>query len=209
MKPKTAIVAVCAAVLLSACIPSVNPFYTEKDVVFEERLLGEWEAEEENADGPEIWRFEKSDLKSEKSSNKAYKLAVIEKKDARKGEFMACLFRLKKEYFLDIIPADCEYAPDQADLVEFSMFPGHLLVRVSQIEPQLKLAFFDFDLLEKHLKANPKALAHHREGDRVVLTASARDLQRFVLKHLADGELFEKPGRLTRKTNSVPVSARP
>ena len=36
------------------------------------------------------------------------------------------------------------------------------------------------------------------EDDRFVLTASTRDLQRFVLKHLAEGELFDKPGEMVR-----------
>ena len=89
------------------------------------------------------------------------------------------------------------------------MFPGHLLVRVSQLEPELKLAFFDFDWLQKYLEKNPKALAHHQEGDRIVLTAGTRDLQKFVLKHLGEGELFEKPGAMVRQTNAVSTAARP
>ena len=80
------------------------------------------------------------------------------------------------------------------------MFPGHLLVRVSQLGPELKLAMTDFDWLSKHLKADPKTLAHHIEGERVILTASTRDLQRFVLKHLDKGELFGEPSAMVRKS---------
>jgi hypothetical protein len=47
-----------------------------------------------------------------------------------------------------------------------------------------------------------RPLAHHREGDeRIVLTAGTRDLQRFVLKHLGEGELFQKPNEMVRKKN--------
>jgi hypothetical protein len=67
----------------------------------------------------------------------------------------------------------------------------------------LKLAFFDFDWLEKFIKKNPKALAYHKEGDHIVLTAGTRDLQKFVLKHLGEDELFEKPAELIRKTSSA------
>ncbi len=31
-----------ALVLFCSCIPSVNPFYTDKDIIFDNRLLGEW-----------------------------------------------------------------------------------------------------------------------------------------------------------------------
>ena len=192
MKTRNLIASAAAALLLSGCIPSVNPFYTDKDVVFDPRLLGEWQ-EKESSDGPQLWKFEKGD-------DKAYKLTVTEK-DSKRGEFNAHLFKLKQEYFLDLIPSSVEYATNQADLVAFAMYPGHLLVRISQLEPELKLAFFDFDWLKKHLEANPKALVHRVEQkDCILLTASTRDLQRFVLKHLAEGELFGTPSAMVRRT---------
>jgi hypothetical protein len=193
MKTRNLITVTIAALLLSGCIPSVNPFYTDKDVVFDGRLLGEWQMKE-SSDEPQFWKFEKGD-------DKAYKLTVTEK-DNKRGEFNAHLFKLKQDFFLDLIPGNCEYATNQADLVAFAMFPGHLLVRVSQLEPELKLAFCDFEWLQKHLEANPKALAHQvQQKDPILLTATTRDLQRFVLKHLGEGELFDKPGTLVRKLN--------
>ena len=205
MKIRNLIVPAAAAVLFCSCIPSVNPFYTDKDVVFDARLLGEWQ-DKDKKDNPEVWKFEKS-------GDQAYLLTVTEKKDKqdKQGKFDARLFKLKQELFLDLIPGDCDYATNQADLVASAMFPGHLLVRVPQIEPELKLAFFDFDWLKKFLEKNPRALAHHAEGKtgkddgRLLLTAGTRDLQRFVLKHLGEGELFDKPGEMVRKPGNGPA----
>ena len=182
-----------AAALLSACIPSVNPFYTDKDVVFDPRLLGEWQ-EKDTRDQPEIWGFEKANEKN-------YKLTTTDK-EGKRGEFDANLFKLKQELFLDLMPTKCDYATNQADLVSVAMFPGHLIVRVPQLGSELKLAMIDYDWLEKHLKSNPKALAHHREDDRILLTADTRALQRFVLKHLGEEELFPKPGKMVRKSGA-------
>lgn len=179
-----------AAVLLSACIPSVNPFYTEKDAVFDPRLLGEWQ-EKDTKDQPESWEFEKGD-------DKAYKLTTMDK-EGKRGEFAAHLFKLKREHFLDLVPTKCDYATNQADLVAFAMFPGHLLMRVSQLDSKLKLAAFNSDWLEKYLKEHPKALAHHLEDKHILLTADTRALQRFVLKHLGEGELFPEPGEMVRR----------
>jgi hypothetical protein len=198
MKTRNLIALAAAAVLLCSCIPSVNPFYTDQDVVFDARLLGEWQ-EKDKSDNPDVWKFESA-------TNKTYKLTVTEK-EGKQGKFNAHLFKLKQEYFLDLIPDDCHYATNQADLVAASMYPGHLLVRVPQIEPELKLAFFDFDWLGKFIKKTPKALAHHKEGDHIVLTAGTRDLQRFVLKHL--DELFEKPDAMVRQTNTASTAAPP
>ena len=198
MKKRNLIAVATAAVLVGACIPSVNPFYTDKDIVFDTRLVGEWQ-EKGKADGPDVWKFEKS-------GDNGYKLTVTEK-EGKEGKFDARLFKLKEECFLDLIPTGCNYATNQADLVAFSMFPGHLLVRVTQFEPVLKLSFFNFDWLQKFLDKNPKALAHHVEGKtenedgHIILTAETRDLQKFVLKHLGKGELFDtdKPGEMIRK----------
>jgi hypothetical protein len=175
---------------LSACIPSVNPFYTAKDIAYDARLIGEWRGKEES-DAKETWKFEAD-------GTNAYKLTVTDK-EGKQGEFEARLFKLRQEQFLDLIPSDCEYATNQADLVAYSMFPGHLLVRVTQIEPELKLAFFDFEWLEKHLNANPKSLAHSKADERIVLTATSRQLQSFVLRHLGEGELFDQVGVMVRK----------
>ncbi|HWD93212.1 MAG TPA: hypothetical protein VG938_12785 [Verrucomicrobiae bacterium] len=196
MGKRTLTACAAAAVLLAACIPSVNPFYTEKDVVMDQRLLGGWQ-EKGNADNPDVWQFERS------TNGNSFNLTITE--NGRTGEFSAHLFKLKTEEFLDLIPTDCDYATNQADLVAVSMFPGHLLVHVPQIEPALKLEFFNFDWLEKYLEKNPGALEHHREGERIVLTADTRALQNFVLKHLGTNELFkasDSDGEMVRRPSA-------
>lgn len=191
MKKRCLIAVTAAAVLLSACIPSLKPFYTEKDVVFEAGLLGEWRANDAKED-QEVWKFEKTD-------GKAYQLTTVEK-DGRQGSFKAHLFKLKQEYFLDLIPVKIDYATNQASLAACAMHPGHLLFRVPQIAPELKIAATDYVWLGKFLKANPKSLAHHgEEDDGILLTADTKSLQGFVLQHLGERELFCQPSVLVRQ----------
>lgn len=193
IKTRNIVLLGCVAGLLGACIPSVNPFYSEKDVIFDAGLLGEWS--ETESSGSEIWKFEEE-------PDRTYKFTITEE-CGKTGEFTARLFRLKKEMFLDLVPSSCEYATNQADVVASAMFPGHLLARVSQIQPTLKMAFFDFDWLSDYLKANPGALAHRTENKQIVLTADTRQLQRFILKHLEEDTLFKKPGEMSRKSGKV------
>jgi hypothetical protein len=180
-------------VLLCSCIPSVNPFYTARDAVFDARLVGVWQ-EQDPRGGPQIWEFKHG-------RGKSCELTVTEPPDKR-GVFTAQLFELKHGQFLDIMPAGCAYSQDQAGLVGAAMFPGHLLLRVVQAEPELLLAPCDYDWLEKYLKANPKALACRQEDNRLLITAGTRDLQRFVLKHLQ--EMFKPPGVMIRQPDAVP-----
>lgn len=195
MKTRNLITTASLAVLLAACIPSVHPFYTEKDLVNDPRLLGEWEEA-----GEQSWKFEPAE-------GKGYKLTITEKEN-KQGKFDARLLKLKDEFFLDLIATDCEFAKDQADIVGASIFPGHLLVRVTQFAPELKIAFFDFDWLAKHLENNPKALMHHTEDKRILLTASTEELQRFVLAHLGADELFDDSASMARK-GDAPTAAAP
>ena len=189
MKKRTLISIGAAAILLAACIPSVNPFYQEKDVVFDPHLVGEWQ-DKESTNNPEIWLFEQS-------TNKAFDLTVTE--EGKTGKFRATLFKLKQEQFLDLIPIECNYAPDQAALVAASMSPGHLLMRVGQIEPELRIASCDYDWLGKYLQTNSGAIAHHTENDSMIFTADTKDLQKFVLKHLGTNELFKEYGTMVRR----------
>jgi len=192
MKKRNIIVAATVALFVAACIPSINPFYTDNDVVFEKKLFGEWQ-EKDKADEPEIWKFEEG-------KDKAYKLTITDK-DGKQGEFEAHLFKLKQGYFLDLFAT--EIGTNVIDLVKVSLIPAHLLLRVPQIEPELKLAGIDFDWLDKYLKEHPKALAHHRDDDRIFLTAETADLQSFVQKHLGEDELFGKPGEMVRKDKTA------
>ena len=189
-----------ALTLLSACVPSVNPFYSSGDTLCDPRLLGEWR-EKGKADGTPTWFFETGE-------DKSYKLTVTEDK-GKQGVFNAHLFKLQGELFLDILPSDCKFDPEQADLVGFALFPGHLLLRVSRVEPSLMLAFCDYDWVDHHLEENPAALAHHREGKRLLLTAGTPDLRRFVLAHLREGELFKPADEFVRTADSAVAPTKP
>ena len=124
---------------------------------------------------------------------------MITEGDGKSGEFDTHLFKLKEELFLDLTPREVNYATNQSDLVAMCLIQGHMLVRVAQLEPSLQLAFIDSDWLEKYLEENPQSLAYHKEGDRPVLTAPTPELQEFVLRHLGEGELFQKPGEMVKK----------
>ena len=193
MNFKTLFLAALSGLLLTACIPSVYPFYTEREVVFEKKVIGEWRVVNDDKQ-PEHWNFAHS-------RNSHYDLTVTDN-EGKTGEFRATMFKLDDELFLDLMPTDCEYASSQNDLVSASMFPGHLLVHVSQLEPELRMSFCDFDWLGDYLEENPKALAHRRSEHGMVLTGTTRELQRFVIKHLKEGKLFDDYGTLKKQTYS-------
>ena len=86
---------------LAGCVPSLNPLYTEKDLIFDEALLGVWSEKENSNDG---WTFRKRDEKS-------YLLVV--QAGEKSSPFIAHLVQLGKYRFLDLYP-------DEAGLKELN-----------------------------------------------------------------------------------------
>jgi hypothetical protein len=183
-------------VLAASCLPSLYPYYTDEDLVVDPRLVGRWTFLNDNES--QQWTFEMA-------SDGVYSLVAIDD-DGKRGEFKAHLFKLRQELFLDIAPGACKFPDSQYELINMSMIPGHLLIRISQSETGPVLAFFDFEWLSDYLKSNPEALAYREEADVLFLTASTRDLQRFVKKQVHGGKLFGKPGTLLRRPSIAPSS---
>jgi hypothetical protein len=161
-----------AAALLSGClVTSVAPFYAVKDLTFEPGLVGEWRNEPDD-----LWKFEKA-------GTNAYRLAYT---SAGKTVVMQVhLFKISEQSFLDL------FSSEQSDEVQPPPIPSHLLLRIFQFTPTVRMALMDYDWLKELLEKEPKALRHHlvRGSDkpddvRLVLTADTQELQQFVLKHV-------------------------
>jgi hypothetical protein len=169
------------AALVAACVPSVNPFYTDKDVITDARLAGNW-VEDGDKEKPATWKFEAA-------TNNTYGVTLTEG-EGKTGRLEAHLFKLGTETFLDLTPTECNFSSEQAGFVNAAMIPGHLLVRVKLAEKKLNLAVCDPDWVKKFLAQNPSAVAHRVVDGNVIFTAETGALQKFVLQHLGQGELF-------------------
>ncbi|HSY19444.1 MAG TPA: hypothetical protein VK815_13970 [Candidatus Acidoferrales bacterium] len=167
--------------LVAACVPSVNPFYTDKDVITDPRLAGAWQ-EDTDKDDPAGWKFEAT-------TNNAYVVTLKEDKD-KTGSFEGHLFKLGQGTFLDLTPTECNYATNQASMVSMAMIPGHLLLRVQFTDKKMNLAFCNPDWVKNFFEQNPSAIAHRVVDGSIILTADTGTLQKFLLKHLGKDELF-------------------
>ena len=214
MRTKTLLFYLLAA-LLGGCVPifSINPLYTEKDVVFKEELLGIW-ADPNNPEA--AWEFKRHD-----ESENVYKLIVDMDAEAR-GLFDARLVNLKGQLFLDVYPDEKALEQTMEDLEEKAkdpnntvwplnfafLVPVHTFIKVDSIEPTLTMRRTDDELMEELLEQDPKAVKHAvLDEDRVVLTASTKELQAFVLKYAAGDKLFDEPFTLKRTKAKSPKKA--
>jgi hypothetical protein len=192
MRPKLILrfVFILIAVLITGCVPSWNALFTEKDLVFDAKLVGTW-----NGDDGEVWTFAKD-------GEKNYKL-VYEEKEGRKAVFIAHLVKLQDRQFLDIFLDETANEHLKLNTLAWLTMPqAHLFFRVDEIGSSLKMAVIDPEWLRKHLEKEPKALAHLERQNGALITAETKDLQAFVLKHAAGQALFGEAFALKRKTGT-------
>ena len=188
--------------LLSGCVPSVNPLYTQNDIVFDPALLGAWGERDEK----ETWAFEKA------GENK-YKLRHTDR-EGRTAVFEVHLVKLQENLFLDLYLVDpgAENDLNMNQLAHFGMIvrPAHMFMKVTSLAPTLQIAVLDPDWLKEFLAKNPKAVRHEKrwaptsgaDSQEIVLTAETKALQQFILQHINDQKAFGHPSQMQKKSDA-------
>lgn len=171
------------AALLGSCIPSLHPLYTDKELLFKENLIGTWTEEDSQ------WVFE------EGSEPNSYDLAVTDNEG--KGEFTAHLVKIDNMLFLDLFPEEPDLEGAN-DFYKSHLLPVHTFIKVEQIEPILKMRMMDPEEMGDMLENDPNLIKHEIVEDRVVLTASTNQLQKFMKEHANDEGLFNEPIEMKR-----------
>ncbi|HYT62185.1 MAG TPA: hypothetical protein VEL06_18540 [Haliangiales bacterium] len=193
MKKLTMLSLLATAFIISGCLPtSINPLYTDKDLVFDPALIGVWR---EKDDSKETWKFEPA-------GEKGYQFVYTDD-EGKSGRFEAHLLKLGDARFLDFFPDESGLEEmNRSAFYKFHFLRTHSFLKVSQIEPALQMTPLDLKWLREFLGKNPKAVRHEKigEGDdaQIVLTAPTPELQKFVLKHLKSEGAFGEPINLKR-----------
>jgi len=167
---------------LGGCLPSLHQLYTDDVLVFEEELLGKYLSNDEG-----IWQFTRAD-------ENTYELSFF---DGKKGKFDVHLVALDAMMFLDLYPKK-EMIDDLQDFYKCHLVPAHTFMKVEQIEPTLKLRVLNQDKVSNMLAQDPNLLSHEVVEGGVVLTASPRQLQAFMIEHANEPGVFNDPIELVR-----------
>jgi hypothetical protein len=178
-------VAMALAMLAGCIVESVYPYYTAKDLAYEPALLGRWSESLTNTS--EYWDFQKA-------PGRSYWLTTVDQHDTNQLE--THFFRLKQYEFLDLRTTN-------EDILKF---PLHFVMKISQINPTLKVSLLDYDWLTKLVEKNPGAIRHiivpenpddTNSSKMVYLTADTKELQKFILKYVNDTNAFSDFEELT------------
>jgi hypothetical protein len=154
---------------LVGCIPSLNPVYTEKDLVFDRQALGVWGQPGKSAK----WEFTQRDATS-------YRLVYTDE-EGKQGIFRAHLAKLDGTLFLNLFPEPV--ASDASAFYQFHLMPINTVYLVKKTEPTLELMAIDFQWLDKYLAEHPQEITMATVNGGKLITAPTADLQKFVLAH--------------------------
>ncbi len=170
--------------MLAGCVLTLEPLYGVNDVAFEPALLGTWRPFDAN----ELWRCTRG-------RDGGYRVAYTDEK-RRTGEFAVRLLKIAGERFLDFAPLPLPSSLNS--LYTDHWVPSHTFARVLKLESTLEIAILDKDWLRTQLAAHPDALAHAEIGGQLLLTASTKELQRFLTANLATPGAFRPTLALRR-----------
>ncbi|MGC8743695.1 MAG: hypothetical protein ACP5T0_07445 [Verrucomicrobiia bacterium] len=170
---------IIALLFITGClVRSINPLYTEKNLIFDEKLLGEWKVK------LDVWKFSKQ--------GNGYLLTQIDN-EGKKAEFEVHLLKLGKYRFLDFYlkEFDKDLGKKLNSFGLLHLIPAHSFMRVESIEKdETKLRVFSLDWLKKTVEQNPNIiphiLVHDKDYPDVILTAETSKLQDFVLNNVED-----------------------
>lgn len=188
MKTKHFFTGLVLLLFFSGCVVySFYPLYTEKDLFANDLLTGNWTDKDSTN-----WSFEHTktgNKENQKTDSSSYVL-IVNDKDGKESKFSVHIIKLGGHYFLDFYLEDF-YDNQNLDLASFHIVPVHTFAKVVISKNQLQINWFDQNWLEKLIKENKIRIRHEYNGDYILLTASAKDLQKFVTKYVDSEEAFK------------------
>ncbi len=185
MKSVVTLLILSGLLMLTGCVRSLNPLYTEQDLIYDNSLVGVWIDKETG----ETWAFSNA-------GKLEYKLLHTED-DGRSGEFSARLVKIEDKTFLDIAPVKTGFS--QSDFYQSHFLPTHTFAHIMRKDSTVQIAMLEPRWLKDLLDDNPEAIRHEKINGEIVLAASPKETQKFLLANLNVREAFSQPFELTRK----------
>ncbi len=176
-----ALAALLAGTLLTGCfVRSLHPLFTQHELVFEPALLGAW-VQQNEADVSVVFT---------RHGENAYNAEFRE--PGRTRQYRVAMGKIGESYYLDVMPFD--------DSVDDHFLPSHSIWRVQWEQDTLRMASLDHEWLRDLLRRSRRPpLAFEWVDGQIVLTASTRELQRFLLRYGSQPGAFGKDENVFRR----------
>ena len=198
MKKLALLLALALIFLFSGCLSTFYPLYTDKDVVFEPRLVGSWNT---GKDG-KIAVFSQSnsaDFANEKPSfqklaGKAYTVVFKDNEGNELSKYIAALVKIGKYYYLDYYPSETNQLKAIEASYKAHFIKLHVFYRVKfNGNDAFEVGQFDESFLRNLIEKKQIRIKHEVGFDgSYLITAPTEDLQQYVVKYSDTPEAYYK-----------------
>ncbi|HEX7714625.1 MAG TPA: hypothetical protein VF531_11460 [Bacillota bacterium] len=183
----------CVAMVLgiTGCVPSLQPLYTDEDLVTDSRLDGLWLEGEDLTTGKakSTWNFQKI------TDKQAYEAILTQ--DGKTSRFSVHLVKLGGNLFMDTYPMEMNLESAN-EYYKMHFIKGHIIARINFGEKNvLRVATLNYNWLARQYKDGKLTLPHEEVENQIILTGSIHELQQFLKEHGDDA--FGEPIVLRRK----------
>ncbi len=184
--------------LLSGCtaVTSLQPPFTDKDIVSEPSLVGTWDQDKDDCAGDNPTKAVKVETAP---GSKAYRLTVPYQ-DPRKnwvGEYDLHLVRLKDFLFADIVFSNLTVNGEEVRDHDLPTLSTHFFARIWIEGDHLRLAAPDGGALKEAIDGHQ--VNFQQISDMIVFTGDTSEIQNFLLKYGDNKQIFPDSCGFTRR----------
>ena len=194
-------------IFLSSCLTTLHPIFTEKDLAYDPKLIGVWNAEREGNKERVIITNLATENSVELTGNisnikqKGYLISYQHEQSEIPDRYIAFLVRIGKYLYFDYYPAD-----KKEDQYIDKFFGAHFVkMHTSYRVEILNDGSFELSQLDgsyvKSLIDQKKIRISHETGadDNILITASTSELQQYLIKYSDEPEAYESKKTIFKK----------
>lgn len=161
----------CMVLVVAGCVPSLHSIVTEETLTYDPAFVGRYEGDDT------IWTV------TGDPNEKSFAI-VIQEKNEKRSLLTAQMVDIQGHRFIDFSPSD-DAELNTGDWFNAHILPVHIFWKLDKTENGYSLAGINPDNLESALKAKPQLVKHEIvDDDRIVLTDSPENLQKFLIEGL-------------------------
>ena len=187
MKKIYSLAAIARLLGLTGCLSTVYPIFTEKDVVFDPKIIGKWS----KSDGGfvQIGKATSADIADypglKKFEGKIYHISYMNEGGVH-DSYLGFLVKLGNKFYMDYFPAETAQSKGYNAFYKNHFIKMHtcFMIRFLNDNNTFELKQFSEEFL-KNLIDNKKIRIRHEgnEAGSFIVTASTEELQQYILKY--------------------------
>jgi len=189
MKKVLCIISLLSCLILPAsCLTTLQPLITDKNVITEDRILGNWE-------------YDKGAIQIKRLTEETYSISF--ERNGIEYDMKGALTRIQEDLFIEIAPSlitDPQRPEGSGYEYNFSYLPTFTIAKlVIKNNQSLDLQFLNGDYIKEQINDGNMRIKHEKDGlfGSFVVTASSSELGQFFEKYRSDDRLFSPKNSIT------------